>query len=76
MLSQQITAHKYLASAVLQQAITDAINKKRQAIRFLTSKDYYKEREIWLAWLNMDDKGFQALLKRKIFQGQHNKVFK
>lgn len=73
---QQITAYKTLASHVLQLAISDlrVKSERERAMRFLTDPDMATERELWLAWLGMNDDGFQKLLRQKVFQGQENKV--
>ena len=41
---------------------------------FLTHPDTAKDRALWLAWLGMNEDGFQQLLHQHKFQGQTNKV--
>ena len=71
---QQIDAYKHLAASVMAQAMSDLRNKgeRQPALRFLTSPDFAKERGLWLAWLGLDDDGFQKLIRQNEFQGFGN----
>ena len=72
----EIDAHKALAAAVLMQAMSDlSDNRERpRALLFLTSPDMKRDRALWLAWLGMNEAGFQKLIAQRTFQGQRNKL--
>jgi len=75
---QQISAHKELASAVLQSMIVDArvygreTASNRAARSALTSPHKAAVRAVWLQWLGFSESGFQALLAKGTFQGNEN----
>jgi len=68
--------YRHLAAAVLELALRDLKNKqeRRSALRFLTQDSERSARELWLAWLGMDDGAFQKLLRQKVHQGQENRL--
>ena len=73
---QQIRAYKTLAAYVLVSAISDLKSRHyyRSALRFLTHPDTASDRALWLSWLDMDDDGFQKLLRQPKFQNNLNKL--
>jgi hypothetical protein len=76
---QQINSYKNLAEAVLHTALVDVRlkfdpNARKRALRFLTHEETKPVRVVWLSWLGLDDVGFQALLRQKVFQGGENKL--
>ena len=74
---QQIYAYKMLAANVLGNALQDLKSKERgaKAHEFLTAPYRARDRALWLAWLDMDDAGFQKLLFSEKFQGNRSKIF-
>lgn len=72
----EITAHKELAAAVLLQALADLKNcqERDAARRFLTDAGMAPMRQIWLAWLDQHDDGFQNLIALHQFQGATNRT--
>ena len=74
--TEQIVAYKTLAAHVLMLAISDLkVNSEHErALRFLTHPEMERERGLWLAWLSMNEDGFQKLLRQRKFQGQINKL--
>lgn len=72
----EITAYKTLAASVFKTAISDLRSKRTRAaaLRFLTSPSASAARNFWLAWIGIEDVGFQAMLGKKAFRGQRNVV--
>lgn len=72
----EILSHKALASAVISGAILDLNDKSkhRAAKEFLIGNKSRTIRGVWLAWLNLNDDGFQKMLRQPTFQGFPNKI--